>query len=365
LQNEAYRRQMQLEITALGGDRMAQTSAVLLGNTGGIGSVGVWEALPHILPSFNIQRRAKRLLRANPPDLVVLIDYMMPNQSMGNFAKRELGVPVVYYIAPQEWVWSMNDQNTKEIAAFTDRLFAIFPEEANYYQRQGAPVEWVGHPFVDSLTQVPDRAEVRSRLGINPDAQVIALLPASRTQELRSILPQIIQAAKLIQAQLPQVQFWLPLSRPSFRPAILQALAKYQLQAEVTDQPSQWVIRSADLVLAKSGTANLETAILDVPQVVCYRLHPVTAFIAKHIVRVQFPFACPVNLVLMRAIVPELLQDQATAPNIAEAGLKLLTDSSAREMMRAGYAEVRRSLGEGGTLGKVARGILDLLAKSD
>jgi lipid-A-disaccharide synthase (EC 2.4.1.182) len=158
---EAQQRDISLEIWALGGDRMAQAGAKLLGNTSGIGSVGAVEALPFILPTVRLQERAKKLLRQHPPDLVVLIDYMMPNQVIGNFVKQELRVPVVYYIAPQEWVWSMNDQNTKAITKFTDKLFAIFAREAEYYRSQGAVVEWVGHPFVDSLSQVPDRSVVR------------------------------------------------------------------------------------------------------------------------------------------------------------------------------------------------------------
>ncbi|MFM7788424.1 MAG: lipid-A-disaccharide synthase, partial [Microcystis panniformis] len=147
LREQAALRGMELEIIGLGGDRMAAMGAKLLGNTVGIGSIGAIEALPYILPTIRLQENAKKSLKKSPPDIAVLIDYMMPNQGMGYFAKRVLNIPVVYYIAPQEWVWSFNDKNTKAIAAFTDKLLAIFPQEAVYYEKQGTNVQWVGHPF--------------------------------------------------------------------------------------------------------------------------------------------------------------------------------------------------------------------------
>ncbi|MFN3927001.1 MAG: lipid-A-disaccharide synthase [Pseudanabaenaceae cyanobacterium] len=358
---EAPARGIDLEITALGGDRMAATPAKLLGNTAGIGSVGALEAVRFVLPTLWLQQKVKRCLQQHPPDLVVLIDYMLPNIMIGNFAKRVLGVPVVYYIAPQEWVWSINDRNTRQIAGFTDRLFAIFPEEANYYRRQHIPVEWVGHPCLASLATVPDRAVVRAQLGMAEDVPLIALLPASRIQEIEAILPIIVQAGKLIATKLPTAQFWLPLSRSVYRDRIARILAKWQLPATITEMPSQWIIRAADLVLAKSGTVNLETAILDVPQVVCYRVHPITAWLARHITKVKFAFACPANLVLMRAVVPELLQENATPAQIAELGLQLLTDPLRRQAMLDGYREIRSRLGQGNAVVRVAQGILDML----
>ncbi len=358
---EAKQRNISLEIWALGGDRMAQAGAKLLGNTAGIGSVGAIEALPFVLPTLWLQYRAKQLLRQHPPDVVVLIDYMMPNQAIGRFAKGELGVPVAYYIAPQEWVWSFNNKYTKAIASFTDKLFAIFAQEARYYSSQGVAVQWVGHPFVDSLSEIPPRSVVRHRLGIGEGEGVIALLPVSRPQELQSVVPLVLQSAKMLKQRMPDLQFWLPLSRPQYRQAIAQIAERLQIDITITDQPSPWVIRSADLVIAKSGTANLETAMLDVPQLVVYRLHPITAWFAIHWLKVKVPFVCPVNLVAGREIVPELLQDNATPEKIAETAWRILTDSAVRQQMVASYQEVKAQLGERGAIARVAQGILDLI----
>lgn len=361
LHERAALKGIELEIVGLGGDRMAAAGAKLLGNTVGIGSIGAVEALPYILPTIQVQREAKKWLKNSPPDVAVLIDYMMPNQGMGYFAKRTLKIPVIYYIAPQEWVWSFDDKNTKAIAAFTDKLLAIFPQEAVYYQKQGTNVQWVGHPFVDLMAKVPDRAESRKQLGMADDDLIVTLLPASRTQELRSVMPIILKAAKIIQAKLPHVKFWLPLSLDRYRPAVEKLLAEYEIEATIISAQSQLAISAADLVLSKSGTVNLETALLNVPQVILYRVNVITAWIARHVVRLKLPFISPVNLVNMEEVIPEFVQDDAVPEAIAETALDLLINPQARQNMLDGYASVRKSLGEKGAINRVADSILEFV----
>jgi lipid-A-disaccharide synthase len=361
LRDRAALRGMELEIIGLGGDRMVTKGATLIGNTVGIGSIGAVEALPYILPTIRVQEKAKKILKADPPDVAVLIDYMMPNQGMGYFAKRVLNIPVIYYIAPQEWVWSFNDKNTKAIAAFTDKLLAIFPQEAIYYQKQGTNVEWVGHPFVDLMSQVPDRQAARKILGIAEDELVVTLLPASRTQELKDVMPIILQAAQILQSKLPHIKFWLPLSLERYRSKVEQLLSEYSIHATIIDGNSQIAISAADLVLSKSGTANLETALLNVPQVILYRLSAVTAWIARYIVKLQLPFISPVNLVNMELVVPEFVQDDAKPEAIAAAALDLLINPQTRQTMLDGYAKVRHSLGEAGAINRVADAIINYL----
>ena len=361
LHERAALKGIELEIVGLGGDRMAAAGAKLLGNTVGIGSIGVVEALPYILPTLQLQRNAKKWLKSSPPDVAVLIDYMMPNQVMGYFAKRVLNIPVIYYIAPQEWVWSINDKNTKAIAAFTDKLLAIFPQEAVYYDKQGTNVQWVGHPFVDLMAKVPDRTESRKLLGIADDDLVVTLLPASRTQELRSVMPIILKAAKIIQAKLPHVKFWLPLSLERYRPEVEKLLAEYDIKATIISAQSQIAISAADLVLSKSGTVNLETALLDVPQVILYRVNVITAWIARNVIKLKLPFISPVNLVNMESVIPEFVQDEAIPEAIAECALDLLINPQARQNMIDGYKRVKESLGEKGAISRVADSIIDYL----
>lgn len=350
-----------LEIIALGGDRMAAAGAQLLGNTTAIGSVGIWESLPYVWPTLNIQQKTKQYLRENPPDLVVLLDYPGPNLSIGAFLRRYLPqVPIVYYIAPQTWVWSARQRETARFVKITELLLAIFPEEARYFAAHGAKVTWVGHPLIDRMLTFPSRSQARTALGIDPGKKAIALIPASRHQELKYLMPAIFAAAKMIQSQL-DVHFWIPLSREEFREPIQRAIGHYGLHATISSQTEE-VLAAADIAITKSGTVNLELAFLDVPQVVIYRVSPITALIARKLLNFSIPFMSPPNLVAMKQIVPEFLQEEATPEAIFSAGMDLLVNSVRCQQMLADYQQMRQSLGESGVADRAASAIGQMLS---
>jgi lipid-A-disaccharide synthase len=353
----------QLEIVALGGDRMAAAGATLLANTASIGSVGtVWEAIPFVIPTLKIQSQTKQYLQQHPPDIVVLIDYAGPNLALGSYIRRTLPhVPIVYFIAPQMWVWWSNQGEIDRLVKIADRLLAIFPAEARYFERLGVSVSWVGHPLLDRMQTAPSRATARAKLGITAEALSIALIPASRRQELKYLLPVMFEAAKAIQAKLPQVHFWIPLSLEIYRQPIAQAVQDYGLQATILSGQTLEAIAAADLAIAKSGTVNLEIALLDLPQVVVYRVSRVTAWIARHLLKINLPLVSPPNLVVDRAIVPELLQDQATPENITQQALELLLSPARRQQTLADYQQMRSQLGEVGVGDRAAKEILQML----
>ena len=362
LYRQAAQLGLELEILALGGDRMAATGATLLGNTAAIGSIGIIEAIPFIVPTLRLQKQAQQHLQQYPPDLIVLIDYFSPNSRLGRYARQYLpGVPVAYYIAPQEWVWSFRGGDTQQVVNITDRLLAIFPEEARYYQKQGANVSYVGHPLVDQLSTALSRDAARQQLGIPPDQVAIALLPASRRQEIKQLLPIICAAARQIQAKLPQAHFWIPLSLECFRTPIEAAIQQYGLQATIVPGQSQQAIAAADLAITKSGTANLEIALMGIPQVVLYRVNPITAWVARHVLRFSIPFMSPPNLALMQPIVPEFLQEQATPDNLTQTALDLLLNPQRRQQMLDDYARMRQAMGEPGVCDRAALEILGML----
>lgn len=374
LHREAIARGLELEIVALGGPKIAAAGVSLFGDTTAIGSVGIIESLPYLLPTLQIQRKVKKYLREQPPDVVVLIDYMGPNLGIGSYVRKHLPeVPIIWYIAPQEWVWSLGSGNTTNIVRLADRLLAIFPEEARYFQEKGANVTWVGNPIVDRMQKVPSREEARRVLGIDDDTIAIALLPASRQQEIKYLMPVMFEAAKIIQEKLPQVHFWIPLSREIYRSSILSAINEYQLRAtiypfssssdrEIEEDRTLLILAGADLAIAKSGTVNLEIALLEVPQVVIYRVNPITAAIARHLLKFSIPFMSPANLVQMKPVVPELLQDRATPENIVFEALELILNPERREKTIADYREMARALGEKGACDRAAKAILDVIA---
>lgn len=365
LKRQAVVSGLDLEIIALGGEKMATVGATLLENTTSIGSFGLLEALPFILPTLQVQRQAIAYLKQYPPDLVVLIDYMGPNIGIGNFLRRHLPqVPVVYYIAPQVWVSSATAHDMSKVMAVCDKLLAIFPEEARYFQNKGANASWVGHPLVDRMEDFPSRETARSQLGIKDDAIAIALLPASRHQELKYLLPVMFQGAQSIQSKLPHVHFWIPLSLDIYRERIEQEIHNYGLRATVVSGQQQQVLAAADLAITKCGTVNLELALLNVPQVVLYRLNPLTYWVGTKILKITFPFASPVNLMVMKGIVPEFIQEAATPENIIQSSMELLFNSQSREQMQADYQKMRQNMGDVGVCDRAAQEILAETARS-
>ncbi len=362
LWRQAKVRNLDLEIVALGGDRMEAAGAKLIGNTTTIGSMGLVESIPYIIPTLQLQRKTKKFLRENLPDAAVMIDYMTPNIVFGNYLRQQSkDLSILYYIAPQEWVWSFGDGNTTQIVGFADEILAIFPGEASYYQSKGAAVTYVGHPLMDKMAEQVDRATARQTLAI-PEAQItIALLPASRAQEMKYLLPNIFAAAQRLQAEDDRIEFLIPLALEKYRVEMEAAVAKYGLRARLIAEDPQSAIAAADLAITKSGTANLEIALQNVPQVVVYRLNAFTAWVAYKILRFSIPFMSPANLITMEAIVPELLQKEATVERIyAEA--KALIEGDERAKILAGYGRMRQALGEPGACDRAANLILDRLA---
>ena len=364
LGRQARDRNLSLDITALGGPRMAKAGATLVAETADIGSVGIFEAIPYMLPTLRMQRQAKQALAANPPDLVILLDNMVPNLAMGKYVREAYPqVPIVYYIAPQQWVWAFSEQDTKRLVAQSDLMLSIFKAEAEYYQRFGGTVTWVGHPLVDRYPAPADPVAARQQLGMAADAPVVTLLPASRRQEIKYLLPTLLQAAQLIQAKCPGVTFLMPVSSPEMQASFEQGLTQYGLPGRVVTEDSQAAIAAADVAITKSGTANLEIALMGVPQVVTYRINPLSARIAHYLLNFDVPYVSPVNLVVNELVVPELLQWQATPEAIATAALELLHSEAARQTMRSGYAKMREALGPPGACQRAADLMLDVMVK--
>lgn len=334
-----------LEIVALGGDRMLEAGANLLANTIGIGSVGLIESIQFLLPTWKIQQKAKKYLQNNAIDIVVLIDYLGPNLAIGNFIKDKLpNVPIIWYIAPQYWVWSPFKKDIDTLIKIPDKILAIFPEEAKFFQERGISSTYVGHPLSDRIKKAPTRDKAREILNINPDQKIITLFPASRKQEIKYLLPVICEAAKQIQSKIENVHFLIPVSLPTYRHAIEQKVNEYNLSATLLEDNTLNAIASADLAITKSGTVNLELALLEVPQVVIYKVNPFTMWVARKILNFSIPFMSPTNLVSMSEIVPELLQEKATVENIVNESLKLLFDNEARKKMQLQYQEIKTIL---------------------
>ena len=366
LHEEAHHRGLGLEVVALGGERMERAGATLLANTTRMGAIGLLEAIPFVLPTLKLQRRLKRWFKGQPPDGVVLIDYMGPNVSLGLRLKRKFPqVPVTYYIAPQEWAFQFGSKGRTNLISFTNQILAIFQQEARFYRCRGANVTYVGHPLLDTIGQAPTREDACQQLGLSPDAPVLLLMPASRRQELRYMLPHIVAAAAQLQGLNPSLQVVVSAGLPGFEAQLSQQLQRAGVRALIvpaadSDRLKPALCAVANLAIAKSGTVNLELALRGVPQVVVYRVSRPTAFVARHILRFSVPHISPVNLVLGERLVPELLQEDLSAQAIVTQAVPLLNPAGvSRQTMLDGYGRLRLELGEPGVTQRAAAAILD------
>lgn len=267
LKTNAEKRKIELEIIALGGERMREAGAQLISNTSSIGAIGFLEALPYVLPTLNAQSKIDNHLSSSPPDAVVLIDYMGPNIRLGLKVKKKFpNIPIFYYIAPQEWAWRLGDSGTTDLISFTDKILAIFEDEAKFYSNKGGNVKFVGHPMLDFYRNIPPREESFKRLGLTSDQKLLLLIPASRKQELKYILPTLLQAAKLLQEKYPSIVVMIPSGLQEFDEILNNSLNEYGVSGRIilsqeVDDIKPFLFSAADLALAKSGTINMELAL--------------------------------------------------------------------------------------------------------
>lgn len=362
LYRQAKIQNVSLQVEGLGGEKMTLAGANIIANTTAIGSVGLFESLPFIIPTLKIQKQAKKYLEANLPDIVVLIDYLGPNLAIASYLKQKFSnIPIIWYIGPQFWVWTPLGQDVNQLVAVTDKLLAIFPEEAKFYQEKGLSSSYVGHPLVDRIKKAPSREKARKKLGIKQEEKMIVLLPASRQQELKYLLPVMLESAKKLQEKIPNAHFYLPISLPKYRDKIEKLMVKNQVNINLFEGETLEILAGADLAITKSGTVNLELGLLKIPQVVIYKVNDLTIWIARKILRFSIPFMSPVNLVLMREIVPELLQEKATSENIFNLSLDLLFNKSVQDTLQSEYQKMINTLHNGvdDVSDKVAQEVLE------
>ena len=367
LTSEAAKRGVDLEILALGGRRMESAGAELIADTSSIGAIGFWEALPFVIPTLRVQSLVDKVLVQRQPDVVILIDYMGPNIRLGNKIKNlGIQIPIVYYIAPQEWAWSLGDSGTTDLIGFSDKILAIFKEEAEFYSRKGGKVTWVGHPMIDTLNELPDRQQCLEYLGVDKENKILLLLPASRSQELRYLMPTLTKAAALLQVHDPSIYVVVPAGLEGFEESLRNSLETFGvigkvIPAKKTDELKPFLFGCADLALGKSGTINMELALNSVPQIVGYRISRITAFILRNLLRFSVEHISPVNLLMSERLIPELVQDDFTPESIVELAIPLLEDPLVRSNMLDGYKRFRDQLGEPGATNRAAKEIIDLV----
>lgn len=348
----------EIHVYAMGSEQMRQGGAEIIIDSSALAVVGISEVWGSIGGLLRAYWTLKKFIRKDRPGLLILIDFPDFNLSLARVAQRA-GVPVLYYISPQVWAWRSG--RVKKIAKRVNKMAVIFPFEVSIYQNAGVDVEFVGHPLLDVLgaSQKEDLSLDHSEWRGDP---LIALLPGSREKEIKSLLPEMVRAAKIISGQKPGAQFILA-AAPSVNVQELKKFLRPQsVSISVVEGPAHNAIMAATLVIVASGTATLETAILGKPMVIVYQVSPLSYWIGKAMVQVDWVGL--VNIIAGKKVVPELLQEEARGERIAAEALRVLDEETYRQEMVEELAEVRKKLGTAGAAERVARMALEMIKEN-
>lgn len=335
------RRDPSARVAAVGGALCRAVADEFLEDLASKGVTGFIEPALKIPFLFGLAGRLKRFIAERRPSALVCVDYYGFNRRILPYAKLA-GIPALYFVSPQ--VWASRPGRIKVLKRLVSRMLVIFPFEEKLYRDAGVQADFVGHPLLDLIPEPPPRAAA---------ANVVGLLPGSRTSEIKRHMPIFFEAFRLLRAKRPALKGLLFASANQPDSAYGTLPAGVELVRE-----SDYARRGTlDLAICSSGTATLENALLGVPMVVVYKLSWPTYAIARALVNVKH--IAMANLIAGRTVVPELIQHEATAPRVAAEAAAVLDDPARAASVRAELLKVRRSLGEPGAADRAAAAVME------
>jgi len=352
---EIRRMSPQTVIRGMGGPAMAREGVELLISSSDVSVVGLTEVLTKLPALRKAMNTLKTFLKKRRPDLIILIDYPEFNLHLSGCASR-LGIPVLYYISPQIWAWRKG--RIKKIARRVSQMAVILPFEEDFYKKAGIKVTYVGHPIMDAWPFPVLEAEEDLRL-LRP---VIGLLPGSRIDEVRRLLPEMLKAGDILSRRYRDLSFVLPEADSLPSGLIDSCLKKTSLKVEVIRSGIYQALTKCHAAIVASGTATLDTAIMAVPMVIVYRVSHLSYIVGRMVIDV--PFIGLVNLVAGEEVAPELIQGEATASNMAGRIVSLLEDEGLRRRTIEKLGDVRKRLGTGGASSRTAEIALEMMGRN-
>jgi lipid-A-disaccharide synthase len=333
-----------VRFAGIGGPRMEAEGLESLFPLSDLAVMGLAEILPRLPLLLRRISEAVAEVRRLRPDAVVTIDAPDFSFRVGRRLAGQ-GIPLVHYVAPTVWAWRPG--RARKVAAFLDHLLALLPFEPPYFESEGLPSTFVGHPVVEGGAGHGDGARFRVAHGIGPDDPVLCVLPGSRQGEVTRLLPVFEEAVRGLARRHPALTVVVPTVGP-VRRRVAEAVRSWPVRTIVLDGDREKfdAMDAATAALAASGTVALELALSGLPAVIAYRVSPLTAALARRLIRVRYVNL--VNLMLGRMLVPELIQDDCTSDRLATEVDRLLSEPEARRAQVEGVAEVARWLGRGG-----------------
>ncbi|HYL60851.1 MAG TPA: lipid-A-disaccharide synthase, partial [Candidatus Acidoferrales bacterium] len=355
LAREILRREPRCEIFGIAGEQMRAAGVRAIVRMEDIHGLGLSELASTIGKTIGAFRALRKILRREKPDLLILIDYAEFNLILSGAAKRA-GVRVLYYITPQVWAWRRG--RIDKLVDRADRLAVVLPFEAELFHRAGERVAFVGHPLLDRVAVAQGRAETLKRHGFAPGARLIAILPGSRRAEIRYLLRPMLAAARVI-ARDHHLEIALALA-PTLSQQELRAVGRDELDGvRVIENDTYSVVAASELAIVASGTATLETALLGCPEVIAYKVSPLTYILGRMLVTGVDFIGMP-NILAGRQIAPELIQRDVTPEKLVRAAEPLLSETIRAETVAA-LKSLRDKLGAPGAAGRVAAMCLEMI----
>jgi lipid-A-disaccharide synthase len=342
LVEQLRQRYPQARFVGIGGKRMQEAGVDAWWDAQELAVMGLFEVLAHFPRLLKIRRELRRRLLALQPDVYVGID--APDFNLGLEIKlRRAGIRTAHYVSPTVWAW--RKKRVRKIGRAADLVLCLFPFEPGFYEGHGVAARYVGHPMADQINADTNPAAARTALGLAPDATTIALLPGSRVSEVSRLAEPMIEAVRLLQARRPDLQFVAAAASEPVGAIFRQAMQVLGCE-EITMVPNRprQVMAAGDVVLCASGTATLETMLVNRPLVMVYRIAASTFWLVKNLrVLKRQLFALP-NILAGEALVPELVQDEATGERMAAEIDRWLDDPGLRTRLHHRFNELHSEL---------------------
>lgn len=342
-----------VELIGMGGTKMAEAGVRIIYDIKNLGFIGVGEIIKKIPFFFNLRTFLVDTMKKEKPDVLVCIDY--PGFNMRLIKKaREAGIPVVYYILPTIWAW--HKSRGKTIAEETDLAISLFPFEARLYESIGTHVAYVGHPLLDTVHPTMTVEEGLRHFNLHKDSPKVLLMPGSRLQEVRNLLPVMMEGAKEIAKAVPNVEFLLPKASTISQEELDGLIPKDGPVVHIFHDNVYDMMQLSTAAIAASGTATLETALMGLPTLLVYRVGSLTYWLSKILVHID-SIGLP-NIIMGRRIMPELWQDEVTPEAISKDIIPVLLDSSVWKERHEAMELVQKEMGNPGAVTRVAELIL-------
>jgi len=340
-------RDASLKFRGTGGEHLYSTGMYITRHIRDMNFMGFMEILKNLLRILSILKQIKKDIQETRPDAVLLVDYPGFNLKLAPFI-HSLGIPVYYYISPQLWAWKKG--RIQIIRKYVKQMFVILPFEEKFYREENIEAEFLGHPLMDILQQIPADRDVQANTDTKP---VLALLPGSRKQEIQRILPVLLATA----AKLPEFTPVLACA-PAIDESVYLKIPGAEKVLRVKGNTHK-LLAGAAFAFVASGTATLEAAILNVPQIVCYKADAPSVYLARKWVKVKY--ISLVNLILDTPALPELIQEDLTPEHLLQHFREMTQNPERHKVLMENYELLRNRLGGKGCAGRTADKLLSLM----